>query len=100
MSSLLAKVLVRKAVKLAKASGRGPIQTSLSKSGVSKAQRKGNVASQISTELKRIDRSKFNKIFDTKTQTLKSPVLGRVYKKVNTTIKQLRDSLKKYEEKK
>jgi hypothetical protein len=52
MSSLLAKLLVRKAVRSIKASGKGPIQTPLAKSGVSKAYRQSNVASQISTQLK------------------------------------------------
>ena len=97
MSSLLAKLLVRKAVKFARASGKGPIQTPLAKSGVSKARRQSNVASQISTQLKRIDSQKFNKVFDTKTQTIKSQVGVKVYQRVENTIKQLRNSLKKYE---
>jgi hypothetical protein len=97
MSSLLAKLLVRKAVKSIRASGKGPIQTPLAKSGVSKAHRQSNVASQISTQLKRIDSQKFNKIFDKKTQTIKSQVGVKVYQRVENTIKQLRNSLKKYD---
>ena len=98
MSSLLAKLLVRKALKIAKSSGRGPIQTPLAKSGVSKTHRQSNVASQISTELKKIGKQKFSQVFDTKTQTLKtSPAIARVYGKVDSTIKQLRESLKKYQ---
>ena len=97
MSSLLAKLLVRKAVRSIKASGKGPIQTPLAKSGVSKAYRQSNVASQISTQLKRIYSQKFNKIFDKKTQTIKSQVGVKVYQRVENTIKQLRNSLKKYE---
>ena len=50
MSSLLAKLLVRKAVRSIKASGKGPIQTPLAKSGVSKAYRKSNVASKFFTK--------------------------------------------------